>query len=369
MKIVIWTESFWPYIGGVETFTAKLLPDLKKKGCDITVITGHQSFDLPDEETYEGIKLHRFKFREAVENKDFEQIMQIKKKVERVLSTADIVNIHMFGPGAWFYVNSKSNSKLIITMHEGFETMKIGRVGDKCFDSCDWVTNCSNAVRKSVIQRFPQVEDRCTVIYNGMEPFELEASALNFDSPTVLCVGRQVHDKGFDVALRAWSKVSKQCPNAKLILAGDGHDHQSLKTLSKELGIEGSVQFPGWISPEEIVPLIDKATIVVIPSRWEEPFCLVALEAALMKRPVVASSVGGLKEVVVDQQTGILVENENLAQFADAILSLISNSDQANMFGQKAYQRAIEKFKWETCVNSYFKIFQQVITESKNDIV
>lgn len=85
---------------------------------------------------------------------------------------------------------------------------------------------------------------------------------------------------------------------------------------------------------------MNETTVVVMPSRWEEAFGLVAVEAALMERPVVATRVGGLPEVVVDGETGILVEKENSAGLASAIACLLEQPETVVKMGKAGRQRA-----------------------------
>ena len=113
-----------------------------------------------------------------------------------------------------------------------------------------------------------------------------------------------------------------------------------------------------------LVPaLINTATMVVMPSR-REGLPLVALEAALMARPIVATRVGGLPEVVVHQQTGLLVEPENSDALAEAITFLLDHHETATQLGQAARQRAQEVFGWERCVDAYDALYRKLIKKS-----
>jgi len=91
----------------------------------------------------------------------------------------------------------------------------------------------------------------------------------------------------------------------------------------------------------------------------------VALEAALMARPVVATRVGGLLEVVVHQQTGLLVEQEDSHGLAEAIASLLDHPETATEMGQAARQRAQKVFSWKQCVDAYDALYQKLITEAR----
>jgi glycosyltransferase involved in cell wall biosynthesis len=101
-----------------------------------------------------------------------------------------------------------------------------------------------------------------------------------------------------------------------------------------------------------------------MPSR-QEGFGLVALEAAMMGRPVIAARVGGLPEVVLDGLTGILVDKENSRATADAILSLLRHPETALRMGREARTRARQIFGWDRFVNAYDELYQNLTAREK----
>jgi glycosyltransferase involved in cell wall biosynthesis len=104
--------------------------------------------------------------------------------------------------------------------------------------------------------------------------------------------------------------------------------------------------------------LIETASVVVVPSRWSEPFGLVALEAALMRRPVVACRVGGLVEAVEDGVTGLLVDAEAPEALAAALIWVLTNSLEADRMGARARARARRLFAWDRCVDDYERLYE-----------
>jgi len=129
-----------------------------------------------------------------------------------------------------------------------------------------------------------------------------------------------------------------------------------------ELGLTDIVDFIGWVAPREVPALLNTATVVLMPSR-QESFGLVALEAALMARPVIATRVGGLPEVVVHEQTGLLVEQENSGALAEAIAYLLAHPHTAIHMGQAARLRAQQVFSWERHVTAYDVLYQQLAAD------
>src|SRR5262249_26205653 len=156
-------------------------------------------------------------------------------------------------------------------------------------------------------------------------------------------------EKGFDIALTAFASLVRRFPRAHLIIAGDGEERSKLEHQIRRLGLATRVELTGAIAPDEVPALLNTVTAVLIPSR-QEPFGLVALEAALMARPVVATRVGGLPEVVRHEQTGLLVKPEDPGALAAALAHLLDHPDTASRMGQAARRRAQEVFSLERCV-------------------
>jgi glycosyltransferase involved in cell wall biosynthesis len=109
---------------------------------------------------------------------------------------------------------------------------------------------------------------------------------------------------------------------------------------------------------------MNRATAVLMPSRWE-PFGLVALQAAQMARPVIASRIDGLREVVVHGQTGFLVPPEDPAALADAIAGLLGDAEQASAMGRAAQQRARETWPWISHVDAYEELYADALGRAR----
>jgi len=117
-----------------------------------------------------------------------------------------------------------------------------------------------------------------------------------------------------------------------LVIAGAGPLKPDLQRQAADYGIAHAVDFVGWVAPKAVPSLINVLTIVLIPSR-QDSLPLVALEAALMARPIVATNVGGLPEVVVHQESGLLVEKEDIRGLADAVTGLLTHPEAAVSIG------------------------------------
>jgi glycogen(starch) synthase len=227
--------------------------------------------------------------------------------------------------------------------------------------SADWVTTISKAMLEYIHRISPETKGHSSLVYNGLDMPELPPGTLPFEKPRLLCLGRLVEDKGFDVALRAFKRIVESVPEARLLIGGDGPSRPKLEELATDLEISNLVEFMGWVRPSRVYELINTATVVLMPSRWEEAFGLVALQAAQMARPVVATRVGGLPEVVIDNETGLLVPNEDHSALSGAVIWLLTNKRQAVRMGENARTRAKDVFNWTSYIDQYDSLYNKLI--------
>ena len=173
----------------------------------------------------------------------------------------------------------------------------------------------------------------------------------------VLYVGRLDPEKGLGTLARAWARVRAACPAAQLLLAGSGRLEPALRAQLQPAGAEGpgassgGVRFLGYVEREALAYLYRAADVVVVPSLYE-PFGLVALEAMLAGRAVVASCVGGLAEILEPEPDsaglpGLLVPPADPEALAAALLRVLGDPGLRARLGLAARARALERFSWD----------------------
>jgi glycosyltransferase involved in cell wall biosynthesis len=132
-------------------------------------------------------------------------------------------------------------------------------------------------------------------------------------------LGRFIPEKGFDLLIDAFRKVESRLPSAQLMIAGSGPQEASLRERAARCGLNGSVQFVGWA--ERVERFLEPVDVVVFPSRARfDGLPHVVLEAMLHSRPVVATDVGGVRSVVDDGLTGLLVKPNDPSALAEAMM-------------------------------------------------
>ena len=146
--------------------------------------------------------------------------------------------------------------------------------------------------------------------------------------------------------------------------AGDGPARVTLQQRASALGIASAVDFLGWIEPARIPDLINRASIVIIPSRWKEAFGLVALQAAQMSRPVIATRTGGLPEVVKDGVTGYLCPMGDVEAMAGRAIALLRDEKRARAMGHAARERAVALFGPDRAVHAHEKIYESLLAKA-----
>lgn len=148
----------------------------------------------------------------------------------------------------------------------------------------------------------------------------------------------------------------------RLVIYGEGELKDKLENLSKELKIDDKVLFKGYISNENVPIALNKMDIFVVPSILDsESFGVATVEAMSCEVPVIASSVGGLKEVVVDNETGYLVSKKNCKEIADKLKKLILDKELRISLGKAGRKRVLENYNWDSNVKYMIKIYEEII--------
>ncbi|HEY9167317.1 MAG TPA: N-acetyl-alpha-D-glucosaminyl L-malate synthase BshA [Candidatus Kryptonia bacterium] len=164
--------------------------------------------------------------------------------------------------------------------------------------------------------------------------------------------------------IRIFDIVRQSIPS-KLILVGDGPDRSESERLARELGIFEDVKFLG---KQTLLPEILSASDLMLMPSQSESFGLSALEAMSCSVPVVASSAGGLPELIVHGETGYVAELGDIQRMAKYAIELLSDDRKREVFSQHARKRAVEKFDTNLIVPQYEKLYQEALSESRTSV-
>lgn len=365
MRILYWTELYWPHVGGIETLSLNLIPALQEKGYEIEVITSHSRTKLPDKDFHNGVHIHRFPFLTALTDGNLGQLLIAQKQLAALKGTfqPDLIHIHFSGPSSFFHWRTQQTCPTLLTLHSiPWQTGEKNKTLQNGLERSDWVSSVSAAMLSRVTPGIPDPK-RTSVIYNGMVLPNLLPAPLPTDAPVILIVGRLVAWKRFNWAIELFAEVKKDFPDTNLLVIGDGPEKENLQDLTSALKLEKSVTFTGGVSQDRLFELINSASVVLAPSEDTENIPYTAVEASWMGRPVIASDVSGLPEIIMDGITGFLVPPHDKETWLNRIIYLLENPEVAQSLGDKAHQHVREKFNMENCVNEYDQLYRKIIKD------
>ena len=180
--------------------------------------------------------------------------------------------------------------------------------------------------------------------------------SLEVSPPVIGTISRLIHQKGIHVLLKAFAECAKNHPSISLVVVGDGPERSNLEILARKLGLDSRVRFLGY-RPDvhQILPQFD---IFTLPS-FGEGFGLVLLEAMACSKPVVATDVMSIPEIVQQGKSGLLVPAQDVSALAEALDTLIEDPELRDRFGKAGFQRARAEFTVERMVRKTAEVYQE----------
>ena len=187
---------------------------------------------------------------------------------------------------------------------------------------------------------------------------------------SILFVGRVVEKKGLRYLVEAMPKIIAAHPKSNLVVAGDGHELDSIKNLAKERGVEEHIQFIGSVPNEDLTLLYQKSDVVVFPSIVDargdrEGFGLVLVEALGCECAVVATDLPATRDIIKDGETALIVHHKDARKIAEKVIDLLNDSKLRIYLGKKGRQHVLRQFDWDIIANRYADLIQCVLKRSK----
>jgi glycosyltransferase involved in cell wall biosynthesis len=293
-------------------------------------------------------------------------------------SRPEILHVHHVWPAADRYLTTLAATagipRLVITEHIVGSSHSTSQRALKRreLERADAVTAVCGAVADSVVADYHVPRARLRVIHNGTElpddetldteAREARAVRAHFGvsgaRPLWVCAARLESQKGHDVLLDAAAEMRKRSFAFVLAIAGDGSLRGPLEQRAARLGLTDSVHFLGRV--DEVGSLYAAADAVVLPSRWEGlPLSL--LEALARGRPVIATHVGGIPEVIENGVSGLLVPPDDAKALADALQSFHQRRDLALQLGAAGAERVAIHFTWDRMVEEFEATYDDVL--------
>jgi glycosyltransferase involved in cell wall biosynthesis len=264
--------------------------------------------------------------------------------------------------GVPIIISARRNINLGSPFRETVNRMTIG--------ADERVIALSEAARRVEIERGGAAPDKITVIYNGIDiglyppvtpRMRADARSRLALPPAAALIGTvaRLHpSKGVDDFVRAAARVLVRLPGARFVVVGDGGERTALDRLADELGIADKVHFVGERSDVRL--LLAGLDLFVLASR-EEGLGTALLEAMAAGVPVVATSVGGIVEVVEHSVSGILAPPGDVDRLADSIVTMLDDRELADRLSKNGRQRIAEKFSIETTVEKTQRLYDELL--------
>ena len=394
MRVMMLSWEYPPRIvGGISPHVQDLSQELQKQGIEVHVITKCTPL-APDEQTEEsGVQIHRVHLDE--EPNDFLHEIQLlnvatEKRVRKLLEDwRPGGQPTVFHAHDWLSLDSARTLKyeyslpLVATIHateEGRHGGIHGETSKYIAEQEYWLTYeawrvivCSEFMKGEVVRSFNCPADKVDIVYNGVE-----ASKFQFDwdekdraerraqlalpgEQIVMYVGRFVREKGIQVLLNAATVVLAQRPHTKFLIVGGGN-REKLEKFVHWAGLDEKVLFTGFMANRSLHQLYRVADVAVFPSLYE-PFGIVALEGMAADVPVVTSDAGGLKEVVLHDQTGTLTYVNDPQSLAWGILRVLEDPVRARRLADKAHERLKTDFEWSNLATQTIAVYDRVWEE------
>jgi len=399
MKILLISANFPPRIGGPATSVPELAKRLTEKGYEVHVLTvkfpGYEAHEMKD-----GYYIHRATNinKDPASSGTISNIFSVGSMgilAHKIISKydIDIVHAHDLNLSAAAGILSMCK-KPLITKYTGDLSLEYlilsGKVSFE--DIQDKYTKQSKnlpfmvrfldhfqkyLVKKSTIVTAPSEFQKNMLLSQGVEEDSIivlrnivDTEKFNPNvSPVlekkdkekiILYAGRLVPWKGVEYLIKAFTKVRNVLGgSSKLLIIGDGPSRLKLQMLSQQLRVADSVIFTGKIPNSQVPGYIASSDIVVLPSLYD-PFPHNMLETLAMKKPLIATSVGGIPEVVKHKETGYLVKPRNSDELVNAIEQLIDEEVLIKRISEKGYEHIIRNYSWDVLIDDFVKLYEIV---------
>ena len=378
-KTLFVTNDFGPRAGGIETFIIGLIERLPKD--TVVVYTskqqGSQEFDEAWLRNY-GVVVIRDRTKILLPTP------MVARKVSKVARDFHATRA-CFGAAAPLGLLApalrRAGVKKIIALTHGHEvwwakvfpfSMAIRKIGSD-IDNLTYLgeftrsaisRSLTQKARDSMVRIAPGIDvGHFTPLPEGSPPEVLRRELGLHDKKLVVSVGRLVHRKGQDRLIESLAIVRKEIPNAHLMLVGEGPYRKTLEKIAKDLDVFDAVTFIGRVQYEQLPEYFRCGDLFAMPSRSRfrglevEGLGIVYLEASACGLPVIAGKSGGAPDAVIDGVTGTVVDGTDCKQVAQAIITILNDSDLSHTMGSAGRAWIVDQWSWE----SWSRKFQQLL--------
>lgn len=363
MKILFSSYAFRPSVGGIETVSEILAEEFVAAGHEVELITQTPG-DVFSENRYRINRRPTLKRLIALirwSDLLFQNNISLRSLLPALLLRKRVIVVHQ----TWI-----RNTRGEIDLRARLKRMLVGWSSGVLERRLSSRRVKTSAAGKPPLQRRGSVinvaisramaEDvgpNCIILPNPYRDDLFRIIPDTARTKNLIFVGRLVSDKGVDVLLRALTHLRRDGLTPDLTVVGAGPEFENLSALARELNLQDQVVFVGQKMSEQLVRLLNEHRVMIIPSRWAEPFGIVALEGIACGCAIIGSEAGGLKEAI--GPCGMTFENGNEEALADALKRLLSDEALADSFSRAAAQH-LERFKARNIAREYLQLMGEL---------
>ncbi len=387
MRILFMTEAWYPFMGGIVWAVDNVAQMLKAQGYRVSIVADRILPQTPKEEVVNGIKVRRiwylmpttaFSLKPRKLLRFFGHLfgfpfvfLYAAFRLARIMQREkpDIVNVHYLGRNAFYALILRPlfRYKLVLNIC-GYDIDRYPDISSITRFYIRTVLRLADRVLAYTHNQLENAEAICPGILKksgtvgqGINPEEFSSSATYaHPRPYLLTISNLLYRKGVDIAIRAFAIVNKQHPSLDLILVGEGEERPRLETLAHELGIQDMAVFFGKANRSQVGALLKGCQFLVLPSRTEA-FGMVLIEAMLAGKTIVATSVGGVPEVLNNGERGLLVEPESPEALAEGICKLLEDNSLRAKLAHQVSDKVREEYSWARIAGRYLIHYQNVL--------
>lgn len=371
------TASFYPSIGGVETYILELGKKMQLHGYQIYVVTSHRP-NTATYEIYDSIHIYRFpaiflfdgRLNTILPSRRLYTFLKTKVLSKRAI----IITNTRFYLGSVLcarYANKHQLPAIHIEHGSGHIALssdlanQLGRIYDHVLGtllrkSIQYAFGVSKA-SSSWLEHFGIISSG--ELYNAIDDkgtisnIDFRGYLNNSQDILVTYVGRITEDKGYRDLIDAFLKAYEINTNMMLLIAGDGpqFDKMNLKITGHD-----HIRALGAISHPDVMKLLNDSDVFVFPSKCKEGMPTTVLEAGLMKCAIIATPQGGVPEVVEHERNGLIVNPSDISNMADYILNLSTHPDLIIQYGASVHEKIVNQFSWSVVANKLDQVIKSM---------
>lgn len=382
-RILIFSPSYPPRIGGLESHADEFNKHItQKSNVSITVLTPKIPDSAPQKEILHGdaVTIFRFPAFFIIPNYPVPKIWKISfwrilHQVYKNDHDLIVSRIRFFITSFIALIYAKCTRKPLIhiehcsdfvQMSSAFKNV-IARIYDYTLGRAVLAFSTKNIANSQKTADFCSKlykKSHCTVIHRGVEIERIRNIPCNsvlkdaFRNKVIITfIGRLIDGKGVHDLLSAAKDIEK---DFVIFIVGDGPQKNNLHNMVREYKMEKRVVFHGFKKQKDAIGIMKASDIIVSPS-YTEGLPTSIVEAALCKKAIIATTVGGTTEIITGAQDSILIEPRDPLNLKKALITFIDNQDLRERYGKNAFDRVKNKFSWNRATSHYTDIFKQIL--------